>query len=81
MLKTDTKCWSCGQNTMISFEELGHGWQKCSSCGATNMPSPTTLRAKTVFVEVVTKGYPERKYRPREKRLAITQARAPSGKE
>lgn len=41
MLKTDIKCWSCGQNTMIRFEELGQGWLKCSSCGATTMPNPT----------------------------------------
>ena len=41
MPKTDNRCWSCGQNTMISFEEVGWGWLKCSSCGATGMTNPT----------------------------------------
>jgi transcription elongation factor Elf1 len=44
MVEKNNTCWSCGQNTMISFEELGHGWQKCSKCGATHQLYPTVSK-------------------------------------
>jgi len=75
MPKTDNKCWSCGQNTMISFEEVGRGWLKCSSCGATDMPHPTTLGQEQLVIEKAGPGSQDIKYRPRKKRLAKAPAR------
>jgi len=32
------KCWYCDKETMEDAPELGSGWSKCSSCGATHNP-------------------------------------------
>ncbi len=29
------KCWFCKEGQMHQAEDLGYGWYKCSSCGAT----------------------------------------------
>ena len=69
MVKKHKKCWNCGKDTMEPFDQAGHGWLKCSSCGATHMPNPTTLGAETLFAEKVAKGERETKYRPGKERL------------
>lgn len=44
MADKDKRCWYCGQNTMELYTNLGHGWLKCSNCGATCNPNPTKKR-------------------------------------
>lgn len=39
-------CPYCLKDTMIPNEELGSGWSKCSSCGATYSDDPKFLKRK-----------------------------------
>jgi len=75
MPKTNIKCWSCGQNTMISFEELGHGWQKCSNCGATEIPNPTVSKHIRILEETWADGEGRRHYASTPVRKPKTQAK------
>ncbi len=76
MPKTDIRCWSCGNNTMIEFEQVARGWLKCSKCGATSMPSPTRLHQQELIIESAGTSRSDSKYRPRAKRTPKAKARA-----
>ena len=62
-------CWACGKNTMRPDTKLGHGWVKCSKCGATNQTNPTQLRQSDFIRETIDKGLydKEKVLRPRQK--------------
>jgi len=76
MTKTIDKCWNCGEEAMVPFEEIGGRWLKCSKCGSTSMPDPTTIGAETLFTETPGTGGRESKYRPRKKRLPKARPRS-----
>ncbi len=44
MKNKDNKCPFCGKQTLKPFNQVGHGWQKCSNCGATHLPNPTVAK-------------------------------------
>lgn len=69
MKKLDKKCSYCNQNTLVPFDEVGGDWLKCSNCGATHLPNPTSPGTKTLFVKKLGKGKGDTKYRPRKHRV------------
>jgi len=51
------KCWYCGQDTQEPDPDpRWKGWYKCTNCGATHNPSPTTLGPPVVSTETTTLG-------------------------
>jgi len=76
MIDYHEDCWYCHEPTMFPDDTLGRGWMSCTGCGATHHPNPTPARSSNLFTEKITEGYRETKYRPRQKSLPKTGARA-----
>ena len=75
-MKEYTKvCWYCHEETMVPDKKLGHSWLKCSSCGATEFPNPTTLGSEQLFKEKEGPSRYDTKYRPRRRKIPKAQAR------
>jgi len=73
--KTGTKCWCCGEMSMLPNEKLGPGWYECTMCSATHFPNPTGLGRVEIVVEKMGKGKFDTGYRPRKRRLPKATAR------
>lgn len=76
MPKPNTKCWSCGQDTMVSFKKVGNGWLKCSNCGATHMPKQTESKNIAMLEETWQDEEGDRHYASSPIRKSKTSARA-----
>jgi len=67
--KTGTKCWCCGEMSMLPNEKLGPGWYECTMCSATHFPSPTGLGVSPVTIDKIGVGGRETEFRSRKRRL------------
>ncbi len=76
MKKSTNVCRYCLVKSMEPADDLGKGWLKCSNCGATEFPNPTTVRQGDLVAVPPENAYDPPGMRPRKRKSAKTAGRS-----
>ena len=69
------ECWNCRDLTFELAADLGHGWLKCSKCGATHQQNPTRRGEGSFALRPSEESHSPPERRPRKQRETKTRAK------